>query len=159
KNRETKEKNKMNTKRIIGLVGLAFLGTLAVLAVLNLQLETCNLHLLFSGGLALAAAPVVITEEQMREFQGILGELQSGWGELKNLPATFKSLQDENAEMKQHVTDVRRILATRHALAAPKSHGGGSPLAGYHGRVSDDCARHMAASFIAHCERSGKLEA
>jgi HK97 family phage major capsid protein len=99
--------------------------------------------------MALAAAPVLITEEQLQEFQGILGELKGGWGEIKNLPATFKSLQDENAQLKQHVTDVRRSLATRQP----------SPVKRHRGEVSDECARHLAATFIVHCERSGKLEA
>src|SRR5436305_6573392 len=160
----------MNTKRIISLIGLALLGTLAVLAVCHLPSAICHLsspnplsaighwlsaissghlHLLGAGGLVLAAAPVVITEEQLREFQGILGELQGGWGEIKNLPATLKSVQSENAELKQQFTDVRRLLATRHA----------SPVTRHSKQVSDECAQHLAAAFIVHCERSGKLEA
>ena len=139
----------MNTKRILSLIGLAVMGSLAVMVVCNLQLVTCNLQLLFTGGLALAAAPVLITEEQLNEFQGILGELKGGWGEIKNLPATFKSLQDEDAQLQQHITEVRRSLATRNS----------SPVTRHRGQVSDECARHLAATFIVHCERSGKLEA
>jgi HK97 family phage major capsid protein len=156
----------MNTKRILSLIGLAFLGTLALLTISSssiFHLPTSISHLLSSifhlplllgGSVALAAAPLVITEEQMREFQGILGELQSGWNEIKNLPATFKSAQNENAELKQQLTDVRRLLATGCPTGRSASRAARRP-----GVVSDDCAQHLAAAFIVHCERSGKLEA
>src|SRR4051812_4967047 len=138
----------MNTKRIVSLIGLALLGVLAIAFICTLQIVTCNLQFLLGGGLLLAAAPVVITEEQLQEFQGILGELKGGWAELKNLPATFKSLRDENTQMKQQMSDVRRVMASSQA----------SPVARLQGRVSPECAQHLAASFILHCERSGKLE-
>src|SRR5204863_3114235 len=64
-------------------------------------------------------------------------------------PATFKSLQDENARFQQHLTDVRRLLATRHSAPGPRRRG----------LVSDECARHLAAQFVVHCDKSDKLEA
>ncbi|MEY2428197.1 MAG: hypothetical protein QOJ40_1082 [Verrucomicrobiota bacterium] len=134
----------MNTKKIIGYVGLALLAALAVgLWTLDFGLWTS------AAGLALAAAPLALTEEQIKEFQGILGEIKGGWSEMKNLPATFKSLQDENARLQQHMTDVRRLMAAR------------QPAPGLRraGLVSDECARHVAAQFVVHCERSDKLEA
>ena len=106
------------------------------------------------GGLCLAAAaPLVLTEEQVGEFQSILGELKTGWAEVKALPATFKGLRDETAALKQHVDDVRRLMASRSGRGNTSIRTRGSGL------VSDDCARHLAAQFIAHCERSDKLEA
>src|SRR5204862_955257 len=138
----------MNTKRILSLIGLALLGALGVACICNLQLATFNLELL---PLALAIAPIAITEEQLQEFQGILGELKGGWAELKNLPATYKSLRDENTQMKQQMTDVRRLVAARHVSPVSRAQG--------QGQVSPECAQHLAASFILHCERSGKLEA
>ena len=104
----------------------------------------------WSSALALAAAPLVLTEEQVKEFQGILGELQGGWAQIKQLPDTIRTLQGDTAELRQHVTDVRRLLAARGRVSA---------AARQHGTVSDDCARHLAAQFIMQCERSGKLEA
>src|SRR5215472_1448960 len=92
----------------------------------------------------------VLTDEQIQEFQGILGEMKGGWAELKGLPAACKSLQDENTQLKQQMTDVRRLMAAR---------AGYWPRARTAGLVSDDCARHLSAHFILHCERSGKLEA
>ena len=133
----------MNTKHnLLTLLGLALLGALAV-GLYTLDLGLCT------SAFALAAAPLVITEEQIKEFQGILGELKGGWAELKQLPASFKTFQDESAELKQHVTDVRRLLASRGPAPGPRPAG----------RVSDACARYLAAQFIAQCERSGKLDA
>jgi HK97 family phage major capsid protein len=92
----------------------------------------------------------VITEEQAQEFQGLLGEIKGAWGEIRQLPAGFKSLQDDQAALRQNFTDVRRALASR---------AGADPRPRPTGCVSDDCARHLAATFIAHCEKSGKLDA
>jgi HK97 family phage major capsid protein len=101
-------------------------------------------------GLAAAGFVLVLTEEQVKEFQGLLGELKTGWSGLKELPANCRSLQEETSQLKQQVTEVRRLIANRgHAgtrLRTP-------------GSVSDECARHFAAQFILHCERSDKLDA
>src|SRR5258705_4599544 len=133
----------MNTKKIIEYIGLALLAALAVgLWTLDSGLWTC-------ASLALAAAPLVLTEEQIKEFQGILGEIKGDWSGIKNLPATFKSLQDENTRLQQHMTDVRRLMATRHSTPGTRRPG----------LVTDECARHLAAQFVVHCERSDKLEA
>jgi HK97 family phage major capsid protein len=91
-----------------------------------------------------------LTTEQITEFQGILGEMKGGWAELKGLPTTCKTLQDENTQLKQQMTDVRRLLAAR---------AGRSPRLRTPGLISDDCAQQLSAHFILHCERSGKLEA
>jgi len=92
----------------------------------------------------------LLTEEQVKEFQGILVEMKGGWAEIKALPATFKTLQDETDRLRDHVTDVRRLVAGSRAA------GGRSRTAG---GVSDDCAADLAARFIAHCAKSDKLDA
>ena len=38
----------------------------------------------------LAVGPLVLTEEQVGEFQGILGEIKGAWGELKGVPAGLR---------------------------------------------------------------------
>jgi len=91
-----------------------------------------------------------LTDDQVAEFQTILTEVKGGWAELKALPATFKSFQDDTAELRQHVTDVRRLMAARGQTGSRVR----TP-----GLVSLKCARELAAHFIAHCDRSGKLEA
>src|SRR6266699_2920251 len=85
---------------LLPLLGLALLTALAVgLWTLDFGLWTC-------GALALASAPLVLTEEQIQEFQGILGEMKGGWAELKTLPTTAKWLHEENVQLKQQMTDV-----------------------------------------------------
>ena len=89
-------------------------------------------------------------QDQLTQFQTILGELKNDWSELKTLPQSLKTLQTETDEMKQHLTLMRRSLISRSGL---------QPRLFAPGGVTDACARHLAATFIAHCEKSGKLEA
>jgi HK97 family phage major capsid protein len=123
------------------LLGLALFAGLALVLL--------HFSSAFYGGLVLASVPLVLTEDQIKEFQTILTEMKGGWAELRSLPMTCKGLQDENAQLKQQVTDVRRLMATRTQTPRVRSSG----------LVSDDCAKHLSAHFIMHCERSGKLEA
>lgn len=91
-----------------------------------------------------------LTEDPIKEFQGLLGELKGGWAEVKTLPAAFKSFQDETARLDQQLKDLRRLLAARaHAPSRSRTPG----------LVSDACAAELAARFIAHCAKSDKLEA
>src|SRR5215472_11954943 len=95
-------------------------------------------------------APAGLSEDQVKEFQGILGEVKGGWNQIKDLPATFRSLQDETGRLQQQFNQVRRLLTERGHGACP---------ARRPGSVTDDCAKHLAAHFIAHCEKSDKLDA
>ncbi len=127
--------------------------TIEVLAVLLLGLAAYAVWqeaevMLVAAGCLLATAPLVLTEEQAREFQGILGELRTGWGDVRGLPASVQALQTEQGNLREQLDQVRRSGLVR-------LEGGSRPAGG----VSDGCARHLAAGFIAHCERSGKLEA
>jgi HK97 family phage major capsid protein len=89
------------------------------------------------------------TPDQEIEIKTILTEIQEDWPNIKSLPSELKTLQDDNFKLRQNISDVRRLLAARH-----------SPLAlARRGAVSDGCALHLAAQFVRHCERSGKLEA
>ena len=135
--------NKTKHIKIVGIIGLALLAALAV--------TLCHLpSAILPFGMVLASVPLVLSEEQVKEFQSILGEMKGGWAELKALPVTFKTFQHDSTQLQQQMTDVRRLLAAR-------SHH--SPRARVAGLVTDDCARQVSAHFILHCERSGKLEA
>src|SRR6266568_2365670 len=90
-----------------------------------------------------------MSEEQIKEFATNAAELKTRLPQIETLSSSVKTLQDENAQLRQHVTDVRRLLATRHSSAATR----------HPGLVTDDCARYLAAQFVLHCEKSGKLEA
>src|SRR5437763_5855671 len=84
------------------------------------------------------------------ELQSAFSEFRATWPDLKTLPARIKSLEDQSTQQKDHLASVRRIVASR---------SGHVPRFTPPGTVSDECARHFAATFIAHCEKSGKLEA
>ena len=108
----------MNTKKIIGNIGPALFALAAVAvgacAYWFLNSELAALH----GMLALAAAPLALTEEQVQEFQGILGEIKTGWTELKGLPAAFQAAQEENAQVRQQVG---RCAGSSPAAASPRN--------------------------------------
>ena len=78
------------------------------------------------------------------EFQSILNEIKS-----QNIPATIRSLQSDTASLTQQFAETRRLLAARSA----------APRARIPGLVSDECAHHLIAQFIAHFEKHGRLEA
>jgi HK97 family phage major capsid protein len=59
-------------------------------------------------------------------------------------------LEQENAHVAEQLGQLRR-LANARSLASPRIR--------MPGTVSDECAEHLAALFIAHCDRSGKLDA
>jgi len=89
-----------------------------------------------------------LPEDQVKEFETILGEMKGGWAEIKALPATFKTLQDETAQMAQQMKEVRRVMASR---------GSANPRTRTPGLVSDECARHLAAQLVVHCHKSDRL--
>jgi HK97 family phage major capsid protein len=89
------------------------------------------------------------TQSTESQLQSLLTEIKSGWANIKSLPASLQSLQNENAQLQQHVTDLRRSALSRSTHIAPRRPG----------QVSDACAAQIAAHFIAHCDKSGKLEA
>jgi HK97 family phage major capsid protein len=90
-----------------------------------------------------------MTDNQLTEFETVMTEIRGDWSQLKPMPTALKSLQAAHDQLSQQMTGMRRLMASR----------GSSPAPHRPGRVSDDCARHIAAAFIAHCEKSGKLEA
>jgi len=89
-----------------------------------------------------------VSEEQVQEFQTVLGEIKGGWAEIKPLPASVKVLQDDTAQLQQQLKDVRRLMAGRVAA---------SPRVRTPGLISDECARHLAAQLVAHCQKSDRL--
>src|SRR5712672_1101001 len=100
----------MKTKTILGYLGIALLAILAV------SLWTMDCGLWTTSAVALASMPLVLTEDQVKEFQGILSEMKGGWAELKRLPEVFASFKTENETLRKDVTEVRRLMATRAAF-------------------------------------------
>jgi HK97 family phage major capsid protein len=89
------------------------------------------------------------TEGQLAELENVVGEIRDAWSEIRGLPAEVKTLKEGTDKLSGDLREVRRGLLTRAAVSAPRPRGG----------VSEECARHLAAQFIVHCERSDKLEA
>jgi HK97 family phage major capsid protein len=90
------------------------------------------------------------TDEQANEFQSLLAEMQGNWTEIKELPAACRSLQEETSQLREHLGDVRRRVAARTgSISRPRATGS----------VSDECAKHLAAQFVLHCDKSDKLGA
>jgi len=87
--------------------------------------------------------------EQTQESHGLLTEIKTGWSGVSVLPAEVKTLREGSDKMAMELKDVRRQLAARYSAPTPHRRGA----------VSDDCARHLASTFIVHCERSDKLNA
>jgi len=96
-----------------------------------------------------SAAAIPEPEQPLAEFQSMVGEIRGAWSSISVLPGEFKTLKDGADKLACDLRDVRRQLLSRHSQPAARSHG----------QVSHDCARHLAAQFIAQCERSDKLDA
>jgi HK97 family phage major capsid protein len=87
--------------------------------------------------------------EQTAEIQNLLTEIKGGWAGVSALPAEVKALREGSDRLATDLREVRRQLLSRPPGSAPRRAG----------QVSEGCARHMASSFIVHCERSDKLDA
>jgi len=133
----------MNKRKWFSYIGLALFAALA------LGLWTADLGAwtgAVCAGVALASAPLVLTEEQVKEFQSILGEMKGGWAELRSLPSTFKTLEGENAQLQQQMIDVRRLLASRHLSPGPRHRGGLVTIAHGTWRLISSCTVSAAAN-------------
>jgi HK97 family phage major capsid protein len=87
--------------------------------------------------------------EQTAEIQSLLTEIKTGWSGVSALPAEVKTLREGSDKLATDIKEVRRQLALRQTIVAPRRMG----------QVSEGCARHMASQFILHCERSDRLDA
>lgn len=83
------------------------------------------------------------------EMGPLLADIRSGWSSISVLPAEFKSLQENTEKLSGDLRELRRGWLSRINPPGPRPKG----------QVSEACARHLAAQFIAQCERSDKLEA
>jgi HK97 family phage major capsid protein len=89
------------------------------------------------------------SDPQLAELQSMIGEIRGGWSAVSALPAEVKSLQDGAEKLSADMRELRRGWLSRTS----------APTFRPKGQVSEGCARHLAAQFIAQCERSDKLEA
>src|SRR5437867_7746561 len=91
-------------------------------------------------------------EVQAKELETNLSHMRGELAQVKGLSTALKSLQEDNLDLIEGLADLRRdILSINHPPSTINYRS--------RGRVSDDCARRIAATFINHCARSGTLEA
>src|SRR6266550_1645822 len=105
----------MITKTKVGLIGALILGAIIAVAVCSGFHPATMFGVVAGAGAMLAAAPVVLTEEQVREFQSILGELKGGWATIKHLPEVFKDWTPQ--ELKDLPRQIRELRRTRAEIA------------------------------------------
>jgi HK97 family phage major capsid protein len=130
---------KLVSKLKFGLIAAAIIGLLA--AVFGL----IDTH---AASFAMAAtAPVALSEDEVKEFKSVLGDMKGGWAEIKKLPELLKGVQQENEKLKGDLDTLRKIqlnLRTAQRIARP-------------GQVSEDCARHIGAIVILAANNQEKL--
>jgi HK97 family phage major capsid protein len=80
-------------------------------------------------------------ENNNQELQQLITEIRGGWAQIRTLPEELRTLR-------QQVGDLRRTGLSQRTTR-PRGVG----------EVSDPLARHVAAQFIALCEKSGRIEA
>src|SRR5215831_16878233 len=90
-----------------------------------------------------------LTQEQIDEFRGVLGEFKDAWGRLKPVPDTVQGLEAGQERLRADLDAVRRIMAARRhdslTLRRP-------------GFVSVACAEYLGAAMIVGNARSGRLD-
>src|SRR5215472_1603018 len=93
--------------------------------------------------------PPALTQEQVEEFRGVLGELKDAWGRLKPVPDTIQGLEAGQDRLRTDLDGLRRIVAARRhdslTLRRP-------------GFVSVACAEYLGAAMIVGNARSGRLD-
>jgi HK97 family phage major capsid protein len=137
----------MNVRKIISFIGLATLAVAIGGTDLWKLCATLVDPTFLVGWLSLAAVPLAFTEEQIQEFQGILGEVKGGWAELKKLPEILGGLKQENDGLRKDLNEVRRLMVARSTCGSTTR---------LPGLVSDDCARHLTGIALSARLRSGK---
>jgi HK97 family phage major capsid protein len=78
-----------------------------------------------------------------------IADVKTAASDLKRFEGQLATIRNDTASVKNQIQDLRRLAASLPSQSRSRKQGG----------VTDDCARQIAAHFVAHCERSGKLEA
>ncbi len=120
------------------------LAALAVLAVVGSVTHGLTL-------VCLAVAPLALTEEQLKEFTGILDEVKGGWERVKALPDLLKKVEDENASLRLEMGKLQKRLLNG-VTSTGVRYLNGTPF------VSDECAKALASLYVIAGAQQNKLE-
>src|ERR1035437_7583902 len=141
-------------KNYRNLIGLALVVMLAV-ALFNLgmsgpvcfALVACWQLLQFARSPRLGACFVAtLTDDQVKEFERIMREVEGGWKLMQSLPDRVKGLEKEN-------DDMRGMLKTIRRSALKGTFDQGVRWIGDKAFVSDDCAAAITSIFVLSCAR------
>src|SRR6266446_3936517 len=135
---------RMGLIRRMGGMGLMALAALAVLAVVGSVTHGLTL-------VCLAVAPLALTEEQLKEFTGILDEVKGGWERVKALPDLLKKVEDENASLRLEMGKLQKRLLNG-VTSTGVRYLNGTPF------VSDECAKALASLYVIAGAQQNKLE-
>ena len=69
---------------------------------------------------ALRNSNTPLSDDQLTEFQTLLTDIKGCSAEFKNLPGAVRSLQDDNTQFRDDLTDLRRSLLSRSTLQADR---------------------------------------
>src|SRR5260370_4575385 len=126
--------------------------SLAVLAAFALMAFSLTGSLNHSLTLVcLAVAPLALTEEQLKEFTGILDEVKGGWERVKALPDLLKKVEDENASLRLEMGKLQKRLLNG-VTSTGVRYLNGTPF------VSDECAKALASLYVIAGAQQNKLE-
>lgn len=121
---------------------------IALVAVFQLQ------EFAMSRRRAVCFAPV-LTPEQVKEFEGIVGEVSAGWAKIKDLPNSiagfdtrFKAVEDGMVKLQAEAAKYKKLMLAREDGGVKWING--VPF------VSDGCAKALAGQFIACCYRQDR---
>jgi len=135
----------------------AAIGGLALAAMFPILPRRCDAPDNGGGGGGGVAEALTRTATALDSLDGRLKsadskivELEKKYGtELTPLKDDITALKTGQNELKSGMDEIKRSrLITPRTLTIPRR-----------GHISDECARAVAAQFILHCERSGKMEA
>jgi HK97 family phage major capsid protein len=90
----------------------------------------------------------IITTNTTAELETAVKSIADQLPRLQGLHDTVKSLGQQTSNLEQQFTELRRLNQHQRSAKSPTRPG----------MVSDNCARHLAAQFVIHCERSNKME-
>jgi len=144
-------------KKFLPFLALALLAALAILI-------SHSVESVFAVGLLCAAAPAVLTEDQVKEFKSILdglsaykdmfpglkdlGSVEGGFAAIKALPATLKELADGYRLLSEDNKKLRKAMLNHNT-------GSGVRWVGDIPFVTDDCAKALSSIYFLQCAQRG----
>jgi HK97 family phage major capsid protein len=89
-------------------------------------------------------------DDSSPELQSMLADIQSGWAQVRALPASVQSLLDDSSRTRQDLQDLRRrVVSSGFPATALRPRGS----------VSEQSARDLALAVVLQCAQCGNLEA